>query len=237
MKPTRRHFLQAAAAILPSQALFAQNEWGGPVIDCHHHFHRNLESNLAHLDGTGISNALVLTPAAAADGLKELQSKYPGRFPAWFATTDITRPDAEKTLSAAVKSGAIGFGEIKFHVEAAGPELRRMYALAADLGVPILVHFQEVPHTPTEGVFSTGFKNFEAMLKAFPKTNFIGHADAFWANVSADYANQDAYPRARSGPAVSPTNCSERIPTCSATWLPTQATTRFRGTPSSQKDS
>ena len=32
------------------------------------------------------------------------------------------------------------------------------------------------------------------MLKAYPKTTFIGHADAFWANVSADYANQEAYP-------------------------------------------
>jgi hypothetical protein len=31
-------------------------------------------------------------------------------------------------------------------------------------------------------------------LKAYPKTTFIGHADAFWANISADYANQDAYP-------------------------------------------
>ena len=72
-----------------------------------------------------------------------------------------------------------------------------MYALAAELNVPILVHFQEVPHTPTEGVFSTGWKSFEAMLKAYPKTKFIGHADAFWANVSADYANDVAYP---SGP-------------------------------------
>jgi hypothetical protein len=57
-----------------------------------------------------------------------------------------------------------------------------------------------VPHTPTEGVFSTGFKNFEAMLKAYPKTRFIGHADAFWANVSADYANEVAYPAGRIKP-------------------------------------
>jgi predicted TIM-barrel fold metal-dependent hydrolase len=97
----------------------------------------------------------------------------------------------------AISKGAIGFGELKSHVEAAGPELRRLYALAAELGVPILVHFQEVPHTPTEGTFATGFKNFEAMLKAYPKTKFIGHADAFWANVSADYANQEAYPKGK----------------------------------------
>jgi predicted TIM-barrel fold metal-dependent hydrolase len=97
-------------------------------------------------------------------------------------------------LTKAVKDGAQGFGELKFHVEADGPELRRMYALAAELDVPILVHFQEVPHFEGEGVWSAGFKRFEAMLKAYPKTKFIGHADAFWANVSADYAEQESYP-------------------------------------------
>src|SRR5262249_48765319 len=38
---------------------------------------------------------------------------------------------------------------------------------------------------------------FESILKGYPKTTFIGHADAFWANVSADYHNEAAYP---SGP-------------------------------------
>ena len=141
-----------------------------------------------------MSNAMALARANSADQMRALEAKYPGRFLGWFASTDITRPDAADVLTNAVKSGALGLGEIKFHVEAAGPDLRRMYQLAADLNIPILVHFQEVPHTPTEGVFSTGFKNFEAMLKAYPKTRFIGHADAFWANVSADYSNQDAYP-------------------------------------------
>ncbi len=35
--------------------------------------------------------------------------------------------------------------------------------------------------------------------KSNSKTKFIGHADAFWANVSADYANDVDYP---SGPIV-----------------------------------
>jgi uncharacterized protein len=35
------------------------------------------------------------------------------------------------------------------------------------------------------------------VLRRHPKTKFIGHADAFWANVSADYANQEAYPSGR----------------------------------------
>ena len=32
------------------------------------------------------------------------------------------------------------------------------------------------------------------MLKAFPRTTFIAHADTFWANVSSDYAYETAYP-------------------------------------------
>jgi len=194
----RRQFVQAAAAALPSLTLTAQaqpeNIWGGPVVDCHHHLRRTPEANVVHMDGCGLSNAMVLARESSAAAMADLRAKYPGRFLGWFAGTDITKPEAADLLSAATKQGAIGFGELKSHVEANGPELRRMYALAADLDVPILIHFQEVPHTPTEGVFSTGFKNYEAVLKAFPKTRFIGHADAFWANVSADYANQDAYP-------------------------------------------
>jgi predicted TIM-barrel fold metal-dependent hydrolase len=191
----RRQFAQTIGAALPAFTLSAQTDlWGGPVVDCHHHLRRTAEANIVHLDGCGVSNAMALARASATDDVKVLESQYPGRLLGWFASADITKPDAEAILTKAVKDGAIGFGEIKFHVEAAGPELRRMYALAADLNVPILIHLQEVPHTPTEGVFSTGFKNFEAMLKAYPKTRFIGHADAFWANVSADYANQDAYP-------------------------------------------
>jgi predicted TIM-barrel fold metal-dependent hydrolase len=168
--------------------------WGGPVVDCHHHLRRTAEANIVHMDGCGVSNAMILARQNSAPAIAELRAKYPGRVLGWFAGADITKPEAEQQLTDAVKSGAIGLGELKSHVAANGPELRRMYALAAELNVPILVHFQEVPHTPTEGVFSTGFKDFEVVLKEFPKTRFIGHADAFWANVSADYANDVDYP-------------------------------------------
>jgi predicted TIM-barrel fold metal-dependent hydrolase len=197
---TRRNFSQAAAGIIAG-AVAGRGQmaelWGGPVVDCHFHLRRTAEANIVHLDGCGVSNAMMLARENSLEQIQEIEQKFPGRVLGWFASADITKPEAEALLTKAIKNGAIGLGEIKFHVEAAGPELRRMYALAADLNVPILVHFQEVPHTPTEGVFSTGWKNFEAMLKAYPKTRFIGHADAFWANVSADYANDVAYP---SGP-------------------------------------
>jgi predicted TIM-barrel fold metal-dependent hydrolase len=206
MNITRRQLVQLAVAA-PLSRLAGQTPaippmeelWGGPVVDCHHHMRRG-EQNIVHMNGCGVSNAMMLARANPAEDIKAIDAQFPGRVLGWFAGSNIAAPDAEEVLTKAVKSGAIGLGELKFHVEASGPELRRMYALAAELQVPILVHFQEVPHTPTEGVFATGFKNFEAILKAYPKTTFIGHADAFWANISADYANQDAYPAGKIKP-------------------------------------
>ena len=193
----RREFLAMTAVGAASAMLQAQNpmssEWGGPILDIHSHLRQGLDANMVHMEGCGVTNAVLLTRSSAVEQVKAIQAKYPKRF-VWSASTDITKPDAAEVLTKAVKDGAQGFGELKFHVEADGPELRRMYALAAELGVPILVHFQEVPHFEGEGVWSTGFKRFAAMLKAYPKTKFIGHADAFWANVSADYAEQESYP-------------------------------------------
>lgn len=194
----RRDFLKTAAAAAVAPALGRQtapaNEWGVPVFDLHFHLRPQPAANLAHFDGAGVAKGNLLTRGAALEQVQALQAAAPGRF-TWFSSYDITRPDAEQVLTQAVKDGAQGFGEMKFHVAADGPELRRSYALAADLRVPILVHFQEVDHFPNEGTWSTGFaKTFESVLKAYPKTTFIGHADAFWANVSADYHNEAAYP-------------------------------------------
>src|SRR6185295_2817872 len=196
----RREFLESLAIAAVAPALGGQqpaNEWGSPVFDLHFHLRPQPAANLAHLDGAGVTKANLLTRGNAVEAVKALEAKAPGRF-TWFNSYDVTKPDAEQVLTQAVKNGAQGFGEMKFHVAADGPELRRMYALAAELRVPILIHFQEVDHTPNEGTWSTGFaKTFDSILKAYPKTTFIGHADAFWANVSADYHNEAAYP---SGP-------------------------------------
>jgi uncharacterized protein len=193
----RREFLAtvSAAALVPSIARQTSgHEWGGPVFDLHFHLRQQPANNLAHLDGAGVTKANLLTRGPVLERVKALQAGAPGRF-IWFNSYDVASADAEQVLTQAVKDGAQGFGEMKFHVAADGPELRRIYALAADLRVPILIHFQEVDHFPNEGTWSTGYaKTFESILKAYPKTTFIGHADAFWANVSADYRNEAAYP-------------------------------------------
>lgn len=197
MLVNRRRFLGTLAAMAAARRVHAQTatappRWPSPVLDCHFHLRADTEANIAHMDGCGVARAVILT-RDAFDRSRAFQAKYPARV-VWAAAADITTPDAAARLTQAVKDGAVGFGELKFHVEADGPELQRMYALAAELGVPVLVHFQEVDHVPGEGRWSSGFARFETMLRKYPKTTFVGHADAFWANVDARYANEAAYP-------------------------------------------
>ncbi len=192
----RREFLETVAAVVPALGWQGTpaNEWGAPVFDLHFHLRPQPAANLAHLDGAGITKANLLTRGAALEQVKALEAAAPGRF-TWVNSYDVTKPDAERVLTQSIKDGAQGFGELKFHVAADGPEMRRLYALAADLRVPLLIHFQEVDHFANEGTWSTGYaKTFESILKAYHRTTFIGHADAFWANVSADYQNEAAYP-------------------------------------------
>jgi predicted TIM-barrel fold metal-dependent hydrolase len=199
----RRTFLQSALVLAASsRQLGAQSPaalWGGPVLDIHHHLRPTMDGNISHCDGAGVTKAVLLSNVNAEDHAKEVMAAHPGRF-VRFASVDVRQPDAIDRLRNAVRNGAIGLGEIKSQVEAAGPEMQRVYALAAELGVPVTIHFQEFNQPASPGTYNTGLKKFDAMLKAFPKTTFIGHADAFWANVSADYAEDTAYPTGRIAP-------------------------------------
>jgi uncharacterized protein len=195
---SRRQFFGVVGAATFSPAVGFRDspidEWGSPVFDLHFHMRGQTAANVTHLDGAGIASANLLARAAAGDQVRTLQTAVPGRF-TWFCSADPSTPEGVEALTASVKSGAGGLGEMKYHLATDGPEFRRVYALAAELRVPILIHFQEVDHFEMEGAWSPGFaSSFERMLKAFPRTTFIGHADAFWANVSADYHNEAAYP-------------------------------------------
>jgi predicted TIM-barrel fold metal-dependent hydrolase len=201
----RRQFLSAAGASAASLLAQQSEEWGGPVLDIHLHLRADAELNLAHINGSGVTKAVLLTRVQSVEQSKALAAKYPGRF-VRFVSADVTKPESAALLTKAVKDGGLGLGEIKYQVQCDGPEMQRMYALAADLNVPIQIHFGDVPQAAGNAVFNGGFKRFDAMLKRFPKTKFIAHADTFWANVSGDYAYDTAYP---SGP-IQPGGISDR---------------------------
>jgi len=206
----RRTVLASLGAVVAAQPLKAQESpprWTSPVIDMHFHMRASPALNIAHQQGAGITAANLLTRGDSAAAVADMQAKNPKMFPCWFGATDVTRSDAAKILTQVVKSGAKGFGELKFPVAADGPEMRRVYDLAAELNVPVLIHFQEVGQPAAPGGYNTGIKRFAAILSAYPKTKFIGHADAFWANISADYHEQEAYP---TGPIV-PGGVSDKL--------------------------
>ncbi len=75
--------------------------------------------------------------------------------------------------------GARGFGEHKVRLPVDDPRSLALYRLCGDLGLPVLLHFEY-------GVYNWNFEAFEIVLREFPRTTFVGHAQAFWANVSAD---------------------------------------------------
>jgi predicted TIM-barrel fold metal-dependent hydrolase len=197
---SRRQFAASIAAAsiagrLRAQVSSSAPDWGGPVIDVHLHLRRGLDADMIHMQGCGVSNANLLSRHDSAEQVREMEAKYPGRF-IWAAGTDVTNPHAADLLRDALKSGATGLGEIKSHVACDSPEMRRIYALAGEMKVPVTLHFQEDSKEPGDG-FNTGFPRFGAMLKAYPKTTFIGHGNAFWANLSTDFDGHTAYP---SGP-------------------------------------
>ncbi len=58
-----------------------------------------------------------MSPSAS----RRWRAAAPGRF-TWFNSADVAKPDAEQVLTQAVKAGAQGFGEMKYHVAADGPD-------------------------------------------------------------------------------------------------------------------
>jgi uncharacterized protein len=185
----RRQFLSTALAATAASKLPAQtaSPWGNPVLDVHFHVRQTPDANVAHLDGAGVAMAVLLTPAQAVERAKQAMAKYPGRF-VLFTSVNVRQSEAIETLKKTGLAGTKGFGELKTGgIAIDSPEMRRVYELAADMQLPVLIHFQDYPSRPGgNDVFNTGISRLPAILKAYPKTIFIGHANSFWANISAD---------------------------------------------------
>ncbi|MCA2966181.1 MAG: amidohydrolase family protein [Acidobacteriaceae bacterium] len=186
---TRRRFLAASAAA----PLLAQSPWPSPVIDIHLHPRRDSVSSLDHVTGAGMEKAVLLTHIRDAARAKEQIAKHPGRF-TWFVAADPAQPGGFDGVAQALKDGAIGIGEMKTHTRADAKAMRRLYDLAADHRVPVLLHFQQAAPFDPEALWNTGFPDFHKILQAHKKTNFIGHANFFWASISANPPSGEEYP-------------------------------------------
>jgi len=197
----RRVFLKTSVALVSVGNGFSQSapDWGGPVLDTHLHLRKDPDACFTHMQGCGVSNAVLLTRANDEEQAKKEMAKRPGVFVRSVAA-DPAQPGGDEIIRKAIQEGAVSVGELKFHLALDSAEMRRVYEICAEMDVPVMVHIQNFPHFPGELPYNTGYPEFYKVLRAYPKTKFIGHADLFWANISADVPTDGGYP---SGPVKS----------------------------------
>ena len=207
---TRREFLVAASAALAAAAN-AQEASRDPIIDIHQHTDysgRSDEQLIQHQRKMGVTHT-VLLPAgrfynleAGASGNDRVQAvarSLPDEF-SFFANEVPYLSDARAEIERALKTGGIGIGEQKFMVESDSRAVALVAEIAQEFNVPILLHFQF-------GRYNTSFERFHLILEKFPRVNFIGHAQTWWANIDANARQPVMYPK---GP-VTPGGLTDKL--------------------------
>ncbi len=191
---SRRQFLLATASAVLSHAAEPES-----IIDIHQHTDysgRTDEQLIAHQRKMGVTHT-VLLPAGRFFGLEamcsgndrvmEVSRRMPKEY-SFFANEVPYLSDARAELERTLKAGGKGIGEQKFMVDADSRAVAMVAEVAQEFGVPVLLHFQF-------GRYNTSYEKFPRILEKFPKVNFIGHAQTFWANIDAKAAQPVLYPK------------------------------------------
>ena len=218
---SRRNFLLTTGAALLARSLDAAE--AEPIFDIHQHtnYLARLDDDLiAHQRGMGVTRTMLLpagtvvnrpsTHGGKLNGLAArcggnesvmtLAKAHPDLF--FFGANEVTDlENARAEIERYLKLGAKVIGEQKFGVNCDSPESEEIYRLAEQYRVPVLLHFQH-------GTYNLGIERFDKVLEKFPRVNFIGHAQTFWANIDASYTDQTVlYPK---GP-VTPGGITDRL--------------------------
>jgi predicted TIM-barrel fold metal-dependent hydrolase len=215
MNNDRREFLTAAGLGLLGLSVHGVNAdaaaAGEPIIDIHQHLgYSGRPDNVlvAHQLAMGATTTILLpagrpvkTPSTH-DGLSNgLQAQCLGNEACRqfarahkrayrFGANEVPDIDgATREIERYLKRGGVIIAEQKFGVECDAPAMRKVYELAQDHGVPVLMHWQFE-------MYNYGFERFHTILERYPKVNFLGHAQTWWANVDRNYRDQSVlYPK------------------------------------------
>lgn len=206
-KSTRRNFLSTSAATVLAPAVASattqddQSALPKPkrMVDCHlhiNHFDRSVEDTIRHMDATGTSKAFIL-PLETGEGGVLLRSEtvlhafhqHKDRIIP-FCQTDIRQPDVLDRLRAYHLLGCRGVGEQKEHLPLNDKRVEAVIALCDELNWPITIHFQDGKGGYNQGIQS----HLETYLKRYRRVRIIGHAQSWWANISADVP-KSLYPK------------------------------------------
>ena len=172
------------------------------IVDCHlhiNHFDRSVEDTIGHMNATGTTQAFIL-PLETGEGGVTLRTetvlhayhKYPDRVIP-FCQTDIRQPDVLERIKAYHLLGCRGIGEQKEHLPLKDRRVEAVIALCDELNWPITIHFQDGKNGYNQGLA----EDLEPCLKTYKRVRIIGHAQTWWANISADVppAEKSLYPK------------------------------------------
>ena len=200
---SRRAFLSAAAgAALTCPAAEGKDEIR--VIDIHQHTNYNGRSDeqlVAHQRNMGVTKTIMLpaghkpTPdltVGATETCVNIARNYPKEF-VYFGNELPDIPTTREALEKYLKMGALGIGEQKFHVDCDSSHMELVASIAQEHRVPVLMHFQH-------NTYNLHIERFHKMLEKFPKVNFIGHAQTWWANIDRNCDQVTMYPKGKVTP-------------------------------------
>lgn len=222
----RRHFIAGTGILLTGYAFNLQgaiSEPSEPIIDIHQHTDyagRSQDKMLAHQRMMGVTTTILLpagrplnygsTHYGVSNGLQvraggnEVCYQYAkDRAPEMlFGACEVPDfPGAIPELEKYLKLGAKMIGELKFNVDCDSAEMQKIYQLAQEYDVPVLMHWQY-------NMYNRGFERFHKMLEKYPEVTFLGHSQTFWANIDKNHPDQNIlYPRGK----VTPGGLTDRL--------------------------
>ena len=203
---SRREFLAGAGV-----SLLGAQPRGEPIIDIHQHLGysgRPDDVFLKHQQALGATMTILLpagrfvsSPSTHEGRANGLQAEARGNEACYefarahrdayaFGANEV--PDigeATKEIERYLRRGAAVIAEQKFGVDCDGPAMQRIYEVAREFDVPVLMHWQH-------GMYNYGFDRFHKMLEKYRTVTFIGHAQTWWANIDRDHTDQSVlYPK------------------------------------------
>ena len=169
-----------------------------PIIDIHQHTNYTNRTNadlLSHQKAMGVTQTILL-PAGSLYGLEanctgnqdcyEFAKQFPGQY--FFGANEVPDlPGARQELEKYLKFGGVIIAEQKFRVNSDSPAVEMVAEIAQEFRVPVLMHFQHE-------TYNLHIERMHKTLEKFPRVNFIGHAQTWWANIDAKCDQKTLYP-------------------------------------------
>jgi predicted TIM-barrel fold metal-dependent hydrolase len=109
--------------------------------------------------------------------------------PAHLISAGASTGEILEYMAFCVENGASGFGEMTPHIYMDDDRMLPVYEYIEKTGLPMTIHLA----SPSESyglIDDLGLPHLENVLKTFPDMRILGHAVAFWAEISGDVTEQ-----------------------------------------------